>query len=82
MHAGVINGGSAGPGPAAGPFPGHPILPGFGGTPLNGRPTQSPGFLKMQSPDLDTGACWFDHDVGPASLSVVDIFGDDPAAKF
>ena len=37
--------------------------------------------MKMQSPDLDAGSCWFDNDVGAASLGVADIF-DDPSGKF
>ena len=64
-----------------GPFPAHPMLPGFGGTPLNGGHAQSPGFMKMHSPDLDAGSCWFDNDVGAANLGVADIF-DDPSGKF
>lgn len=81
--AGLVpnSGGNGSNGLHLGTFPGHPMLGGFGGTPLNGgmglpMHPQSPGFMKMQSPELDAGSCWFDQDMAP-SLGVADIF-DDP----
>lgn len=77
---GVVGVGGAGMGMGAGmglPALGYGALPGALGLAMH---PQSPNvFMKMQTPDLDAGACWYDHDV-PPTLGVADIFDD--AAKF
>ncbi|KAK9915554.1 hypothetical protein WJX75_000649 [Coccomyxa subellipsoidea] len=62
---------------------GLPALGGYGalagGLGLAMHHPQSPSvFMKMQTPDLDAGTCWYDHDV-PPTLGVADIFSDDTA---
>ncbi|BDA44165.1 Transcription factor E2F3 [Coccomyxa sp. Obi] len=37
-------------------------------------------FMKMQTPDLDAGTCWYDHDI-PPTLGVADIFSDETATS-
>ncbi len=61
---------------------GLPAMGGYGalagGLGLAMHPQSPSVFMKMQTPDLDAGTCWYDHDV-PPTLGVADIFSDDTA---
>jgi hypothetical protein len=51
---------------------------GAGSTGFTSHPQSPSVFMKMATPELDAGSCWYDHDMSN-TLGVADIFSEDPS---